>query len=117
MLNNLLMKRFTSQPLNTHFTIQKNRANSMRMFFMAILLCSISYKGFATATVTPASGGTGICPGLAVGGGAAAFTPLGNITITEGATNDFLTSSEVLTIPAPAGWQFNPSILPTLTFS
>ncbi len=111
------MKNFSLLTFHSHFVRKITRAKNMRMFFLAMMLCSISYSGFATFSVTPATGGTGICPAFAVGGGSAAYTALSDITVTEGATSDLSTGTDVLTITAPAGWRFNIGALPTLTFT
>jgi len=111
------MKNFSLLSLKAFVADRYDHAKSMKTFLLAIVLCSISFTGFATVIVTPASGGTGICPNLAVGGGAPAFTTLGTITITEGTASDFSGGIDVLTLTLPSGWQFNTSALPVLTFT
>ncbi len=58
----------------------------------------------AQVSVTPATGGSGICVGSST------YTTLGNIVITEGANSDFTNDNTTHTfvLSAPANFQFNP---------
>jgi uncharacterized protein YjdB len=88
-----------------------------------VLLFLVWFAGFqvmkanAAITVTPATGGTNICANLALGGSTPGYSPLGVITVTEGVNTDFATGFRTLTINAPAGWQFNTGVAPTLAFT
>ncbi len=88
------------------------RLKSMQTLLLAGLFCVTGGSAFANVTVTPASGGTGICPTLATGGGASAYTTTGSITITEGATNDLSTGTNQLILTPPSGWHFNTGYFP-----
>ena len=71
----------------------------------------------AAVTVTPATGGTNICHNSAANGTLPAYTALGTITVSEGVNTDFATGLDVLVITAPAGWQFNTAVTPTLGYT
>ncbi|MDD5569505.1 MAG: hypothetical protein PHG23_03800, partial [Candidatus Pacebacteria bacterium] len=67
--------------------------------------------GFATAaaTVAPATGGTDISADKAANAQRPAYTRLGDIVITEGATGDFAEGKELtLILTAPKNWSFEP---------
>ena len=65
-----------------------------------------------SATVTPATGGTNISADKAANAASPQFTTLGDMVITEGATNDFATaqSNKTVILSAPTGWAFNPGV-------
>jgi len=93
-----------------------NHTKMIKTLLLAVLFCVAGYSGYAQVSVTPASGGTGICPTQAVGGGSAAYTTLGTITVTEGSTND-ISGTTSITLSPPSGWQFNTGVTPTTGFS
>lgn len=81
-----------------------------------LFLATASYV-FATVTLTDASGGDNISADTAANGPAPAWTTLGAITITEGASTDFTNGNGVtLILKAPAGFQFNTAVTPNVTF-
>jgi hypothetical protein len=98
-------------------TVNSYGAKYLKMLLLAFLFSLVYSGGYANVTVTAGTGGTGICPTKAVGGGATAYTALGTITVTEGATNDLSTGTNVITLAPPTGWQFNTSVAPTYGFT
>ena len=106
-------------------SFNKNKS-TIRVILLGLLMSCMSYAGFANVAITAATGGTNICANLACGGGAPAYTTLGNITIREGAGDctdiphscgGFFTHCTVtLVLNAPTGWQFG-TVLPTVTFN
>ncbi len=109
------MKKLSLQTFIAYANGYCNPAKNMKTLLLAFLFCITGHLGFAAVSVTagvlPAPGS--ICPTLAVGGGATAYTALGAITITEGAASDFSAGSNVITIAPPTGWQFNTGVVPT----
>ncbi|MCW3120631.1 MAG: surface protein [Flavipsychrobacter sp.] len=89
------------------------------LLFIILLLCGVSYSGYATITVTAAS--AAICTNYASTGSAPRFTTLGTMTVKEGASADLGSVSGswsvVLTLTAPTGWQYNSAVLPTLSYT
>src|ERR1043166_488121 len=85
-----------------------------RLAFLTILVLNFALfsanKTFATVTITAPS--LTNSADLAVNGAAPlATSTLGNIVITEVATNDFAPGTGVtLILTAPTGWQFNPGV-------
>lgn len=103
------MKNFSALSFNVFGNGITSRLKAMKVTVLTLLLCALSYAGFAAVTVTPASGGTNICSMVAT-----SPTTLGPITISEGATTDFNTGASSVTLAPPPGWQFVVS-LPTVT--
>jgi hypothetical protein len=65
----------------------------------------------AAVTIATATGGKNLSADSAQNGVAPAYTTLGNIVITEGATGDIATgTSRTLILTAPSGWQFNAGV-------
>jgi gliding motility-associated-like protein len=89
------------------------RVKAVRIFFLVLILSSISFSGYSQVIVTPANNTT-ICAQTAVGGGAPACTTLGVIALTETATTDFVIGNDQLTLVPPPGWVFCTAPLPTL---
>lgn len=95
-----------------------NRSRAMKTILLALLFCCSGYAGFGSVIITAGSGGLGLCPNTAATGSAPAYTTLGTITLTEGVNTDFSASTtDVLILTAPTGWQFNTSATPTLGFT
>ncbi|NEU07538.1 T9SS type A sorting domain-containing protein [Flavihumibacter sp. R14] len=88
-----------------------------KLFLLVLVLISSAFSAVGQTTVTAPTNGTSICSNLVVGGSAAGYTTLGNIVIAETADGDFaFTGTDlILTLNAPAGWQFNTSS--TLAYS
>ncbi len=85
---------------------------------MAGLLLTAYGSAFATITLTGASGGSNISADTASNAPAPAWTTLGAITITEGASTDFTNGTGVtLVLRVPAGFQFNTVVTPNITFT
>jgi hypothetical protein len=94
-----------------------NNPTTAQRLLLALFLCCAGYNSFGAVTVAPATTAT-ICPTLAVGGGATAYTTLSNIMITEGLANDISLATTIpdqLVLNAPTGWQF--AAAPTVTFT
>ncbi|MCD6013546.1 MAG: C-terminal target protein [Flavipsychrobacter sp.] len=108
------MKQNFLLTLSSIFSTHHSRVNRAVLF--SVFLSLISYAGFAQVTVTPATGGTGICANSAQTGSAPAFTTLGPITVTEGNNADLSTGFNTLTLSPPAGWRFG-GAAPTTTFT
>jgi len=82
------------------------------------LLLAMTGSAFATVILTGATGGNNISADTASNSPAAAWTTLGSITITEGATNDFTKGTAVtLILRVPAGFQFNTAVIPNVTIT
>src|SRR5215475_13598393 len=66
----------------------------------------------ANVTITSPTGGNNVSADKALNStNGAAFTALGNIVITEGASGDFgAGTGQTLILTPPAGWQFNPGV-------
>src|SRR6266446_2366464 len=77
-------------------------------FGLAVLCCP---ELVADVTVTEPTGGNDISADKALNStNGAAFTPLGNIIITEGLTTDFAAgNNKTFILTLPNGWQFNTS--------
>ena len=73
---------------------------------------------FGDVTVTEPIGGNNISADKAVNStNGAAFTPLGNIVLAEGASADFAPgTNRTLILTAPDGWRFNPAAAASVTF-
>ncbi|HSU54486.1 MAG TPA: hypothetical protein VLT36_10530, partial [Candidatus Dormibacteraeota bacterium] len=90
----------------------------IRILFWLGVVLSFVLGAQANVTVTGASGGAGISADTAVSGGTAAWTTLGPIRIDEGAKGDFAAGSGVtLVLKAPAGFEFNTSSIPSISFA
>jgi hypothetical protein len=66
------------------------------------------YKAMAVASITAATGGTGVSIDTTTAGGTSAWTALGGISgpvISEGSVGEISTGVHTLTLPA--GWEFN----------
>src|SRR5215471_11095465 len=65
---------------------------------------------WADVTITEPTGGNNVPPDKALNStNGAAFTALGNIVITEGASTDFAAfNNQTLILSVPPGWQFKP---------
>ena len=89
-----------------------------RLILIAGLFLATASSAFATVTITGASGGGNISADTAANAPAPAWTTLGPITITEGASTDFTNGTGVtLILKAPAGFQFNTAVTPNVTFT
>ena len=87
---------------------------AMSVIFTSLFMCFLGSSASAQVFVGAATGGTNICHNSAADGTAPAYTTLGTITVAETATGDFAPFFPVLTINAPAGWQFNTGAAPTI---
>jgi hypothetical protein len=75
-------------------------------------------KAIATVSVTPAAAGGSISADTASNALSPAWTSLGPIVIAEGVTNDLAVGTNVtLALKAPAGFQFNTAVTPSVTFT
>ena len=89
-----------------------------RLTLVAGLFLAGASSAFATVTITGASGGGIISADTASNGLSPAWTTLGPVTITEGASTDFTNGTGVtLILKAPAGFQFNTAVTPNVTFT
>jgi unsaturated rhamnogalacturonyl hydrolase len=89
-----------------------------RLILVAGLFLATAGSGFATVTLTGATGGGNISADTASNAPASAWTTLGAITVTEGASTDFTNGTGVtLVLKAPAGFQFNTAVTPSITFT
>lgn len=92
---------------------------SFKAVFILLIVLFGSVSSYATVAVTRAS--ASICKNYAATGPAARWTTLGTMTLTEGSASNFGNStgswSVTITLAAPAGWQFNASVNPSLTFT
>ncbi|TSD64060.1 T9SS type A sorting domain-containing protein [Inquilinus sp. KBS0705] len=79
---------------------------------ICLLISSLFFTySFATATITTATGGTGISADKSSGSAGAAFTTLGNIVIGSGTNTDFTTGTNVtFVLTAPTNWQFSAGV-------
>lgn len=105
--------------LSLHYlsdTCFRLRTNTMKIFFIGLMLCCISISSFAQVTVTPATGGSSVCPETAVSGLTPGCTTLGPIVINETNNGDFSVgaSFDTMILVPPAGWQFS-CAAPTIT--
>jgi hypothetical protein len=96
----------------------KKLTSLARLTLVAGLFLAGSSSAFATVALTGASGGGIISADTAANGLAPAWTTLGPVTITEGASTDFTNGTGVtLILKAPAGFQFNTAVTPNVTFT
>jgi hypothetical protein len=111
-----------NRPANN--TGKRNRGGKMKIIhakvlFLALLLCCMNFRGYATITVTKAS--ASICKNYASSGLAPHWTTLGTMKLTEKTTKDMgnTTGSWTITLvlAAPAGWQFNTAVNPALGYT
>ena len=109
------MKKRVLLLLNALFAGKSNRSNAAKMLVATLLFSVIGFSAFATVTVSSGTGGTGICPNTAPSGGASAYTYVNNITVSEGANNDFGSGTITMTFTPPTGWQFNTGALPIVS--
>ena len=76
-----------------------------RIYFLILVAVSFSFIDiFSQAIVVGATGATDLCPGSGV------YATLTNITIAEGANDDFSTSSKVFVLGAPSGFNFKAAV-------
>ncbi len=73
----------------------------------AMLPASV-FAQIAPATITPATGGTGILTTTAASGGSGTYTALSGPAITESVGQQLINAT--ITIEAPAGFEFNPGV-------
>jgi unsaturated rhamnogalacturonyl hydrolase len=96
----------------------KKLTSLTRLTLIAGFFLAAAGSAVATVTVTSASGGGSISADTASNAPAPAWTTLGAITITEGASTDFTNGNGVtLVLKAPAGFQFNTAVTPNVTFT
>ena len=89
-----------------------------RLILVTGLFLAAAGPVFATVTLTAATGGGNISGDTAANGPAPAWTALGPMTITEGASTDFTNGvARTLILKAPAGFQFNTAVTPSITFT
>ena len=95
-----------------------NTSTSLHRFILAAgLFLATAGSVFATVTLTGAAGGGNLSADTAANGPAPAWTTLGAMAITEGASTDFTNgSARTLILKAPAGFQFNTAVTPNVTF-
>src|SRR5262249_11597971 len=107
--------------------LNSDRAQSMRPGRGRIFLCCLfvvattfllADRLFASVTITAATGGTNISADKAANASSPAWTTLGPIVIAERNKFDFSAGSGVtLVFRAPAGFEFNTSSPPNITFT
>ena len=102
-------------------SVINRRIKLFRILLSGLVLCCMSYNGYAAVAVTAATGGTLLCESLSTVGSSPGFTTLGPITIIEGNTGDIPhtcggTCTVSLTLCAPTGWEFNTAVLPTVAY-
>jgi len=84
----------------------------------ALFACLGAQRAAAAVSITGAAGGTTISADNAATGGSGVWTTLGTITIAEGANADFgITASATLVLRAPAGFEFNTAVTPSIAFT
>ncbi len=89
-----------------------------RLTLIAGLFLAGAGSVFATVTIAGATGGGTISADTASNAPSPAWTTLGPITITEGASTDFTNGTGVtLILRVPAGFQFNTAVIPNVTFA
>ncbi|MDB6125628.1 MAG: hypothetical protein JWQ71_4621 [Pedosphaera sp.] len=96
----------------------KIRSLPLWTLFTFFVLCVARVQ--AAVTVTPASGGASLSADKAADALVAGWTTLGPITITEPAsgTNNFSTGTNLtLILKCPAGYEFNTSVTPGISFT
>lgn len=77
-----------------------HRFLNVKIVWIAVLLCCFSIKSFGQVSITPGTGGTGLCAS------SGACNLLGSITVTETSAGNISSGSDVITLVPPAGWQF-----------
>lgn len=88
-----------------------------RIFFALFLIC-VATAGRASVNVTGASGGAAISADTAAAGGSGAWTTLGAIIIDESKKSDISSGSGLtLVLKAPAGFEFNTGLVPSVSFT
>ncbi len=93
--------------------------NKMKITASLLVLIALTTQSLhANVTITSPTGGNNLSADKALNStNGAAFTALGNIVITEGATTDFAAGNgKTLILTAPSGWQFKPGT-GTVTFT
>jgi rhamnogalacturonyl hydrolase YesR len=96
----------------------KKLTTTTQLTLVAGLFLATAGSVFATVTLTGASGGGNISADTASNAPSSAWTTLGAITITEGASTDFTNGTAVtLILRTPAGFQFNTAVTPNVTFT
>ena len=94
------------------------RAGRIICALAALYAFALENCAFATVTLTPASGGTNILADKAANATAPGWTILGPIVISEKIKSDFGAGANVtLVLKSPAGFQFNTSAPPNITFA
>src|SRR5215471_9559734 len=85
---------------------------TIRLSLILGLVAFNSPRVWANVTITSPTGGNNISADKALNStNGAAFTALGNIVITEGASGDFgAGTGQTLVLTPPSGWQFNPGV-------
>jgi len=93
-------------------SVKPQLAPTVCMLFLFLFFSPALVRGDVVITA-PVNGST-ICSYTAANGSAPAWTTLGSIIITEGATTDFPKnkSSKTITLTAPSGWVFNTGVTP-----
>src|ERR1051325_6065212 len=91
---------------------------ALRLGLVLGLIAFNSSQLLASVTITSPTGGNNMSADKALNStNGAAFTALGNIVITEGATADFANGTgQTLILTVPGGYQFNPGV-GTVTFT
>src|SRR6186713_68676 len=77
----------------------------------------LAARAGAEVNVSTASGGNAIAADRAANAPSPAWTSLGAITISESGNNKGDISSGTLVLKAPAGFEFNPALLPNVSFN
>ena len=89
----------------------------LRLALIAFFSITGALTGNASVNITVASGGAGISADTASSASSPGWTSLGAVTIAEQATADFAAGTDVtLILKAPAGFQFNTSLTPSVSF-
>src|SRR5262245_13484398 len=94
------------------------KISTIRLGLILGLVACNAPRVWANVTITSPTGGNNVSADKALNStNGAAFTALGNIVITEGASTDFAAgNNQTLILTIPSGWQFNPGV-GTATFA
>src|SRR6266850_6753799 len=94
------------------------RIRLLLLRLMVVCAAFLALSTYATVTLTAATGGTNIPADKAANATSPAWTALGPIVIREGNKFDFSSGANVtLVLKAPAGFEFNTSAPPNITFT
>src|SRR6185436_14543259 len=100
------------------FALFQSASWQLALFFRVVLISSLAGShSFAAVIITNATGGTNLSPDTAANATSPTWTTLGLIAIREGNRTDISSSGGTLVLKAPAGFEYNTSALPNITFT